>query len=180
MYYLNQTLYHKKTLRVVALHPHSMDGALNWEVNSEQGLTRFIDEFGDVFLDDLNEYTHFEDFFGRPASFTKEKSTNPYVETTLKKYLVFGKEREEKSKIALEEWFNDIIQKLNKNNFVRNPFADGSRCVAIEKHFIETVGAEPLYKILSGSRYTQCREYKFTLNNKLYLIRNDDIIQISI
>src|SRR4051812_29906939 len=97
MYYSNQTLRHKITNQLVALHPAN-ETTFNWEIGKE---TSFIDEDGKIFCDDINNYTHISDFFGRACYYYSTPmwerkrngknhipSKNKYVNTELKRYLV--------------------------------------------------------------------------------------------
>lgn len=173
MYYAQQTLYHKVTHKIVALYPgKNADTQFHWEGDS------LIDEDGVVFRDDLNNYTNFVDFFGRPAVYTKEKSTNPYVDITLKKYLVSDEERRIMFEKEALEWYSSIIEKLDSKFFVRNPFADGSYCVTMRDYFVQKVCAIPFYTILSKEFKYKRPPYSFYRNYKTFLIEEDSIFEV--
>ena len=57
----------------------------------------------------------------------------------LKKYLVFGEEREKLKREALEEWYNRILEKVDTDGYVFCAFSDGNRCYEMYEYFKETI-----------------------------------------
>jgi hypothetical protein len=152
MYYSNQTLRHKISNRLAALHPLINKGSsFNWEIGKK---TSFIDEFGVKFTDDIDNWTHIEDWFGRPVSYTREKSESKFVNTALKQYLfVSDKDREYKKQKALEEWRDRILKQLETEDYIQCWYSDGSKCPIFRTYFMEYVKAKPLI-------YTWCNIMK--------------------
>lgn len=142
MYWSNQTLYHKETHKIAALHPQlNIGSAFNWEIGHN---TSFIDEFGNKFTDDIKNWTNFVDWFDRGVAHTREKSTSKFVETGLRQFLVFGEQREINKKKALEEWRDKILKQLETEDEVRSWYADGSKCILFKEYFMKYVKAKPL------------------------------------
>lgn len=189
MYYANQTLYHKKTKELVALHPSENDSIWNWEIY--KGRTRVITEKGEIKFVDISEYTNFVDYFGRPASHTKVKPKNKYVDETLKIYLIDEKEKEKKKVEICEDWKNENLKFLGKKTStlvkVKNDgpgttyqyrelhkyssfFADGSKCLEFYNWFIKEMNAKPLcYKKDRFSEKFIASNHFFKFKNKYWL-----------
>lgn len=155
MYYSSQTLRHKDTNKLVALHPLHEEGSIfNWEVGKH---TSLIDENGVLFYDNINNYTPILDWFGRPASTVEgEKSTSKHIDTTLKKYLfVSGEEREIKKQQALEQWRDRLLKRLETETHIYCWYADGSICPIFRKYFMEYIKAKPLIEAWNNI----CKEF---------------------
>jgi hypothetical protein len=143
MYYSKQTLYHKVTHKIVRLNPSEDNcSSWNWELGKNSGKTHLIDEDGNTFWDNINDYTNFEDFLGEPQPGNLHNSPNPYVDITLKKFLVFGEEREKLRKKELENICKDIFTKLDSHKYAQFVFKNS---LVVYLYFKEKVNAQPIF-----------------------------------
>lgn len=188
MYYAKQTLRNKKTNQLASLHPSKQNKSIwNWELSDQ---TIFIDEYGNVFFDNSDNWTHIEDWFDRSCygrfSFLEPPplKKNQYIDIRLKEFLVSNEEREIKTKQAYKRWYDHIINELdniNKNEFkINNVFADGSICHKMKNYFIDKMNALPLYTRVNTNYY----EYKesqsriFIHKNKKYVLDDNTIFEV--
>jgi len=172
-----QTLIHKKTKRFVRFNYYCHDG-----------YDCFNDEHGRKFFDHWKNYTHIEDWFGRPV-FGKPKK-GEFVDKSLKKYLVPEKEREKIRKKELEKWAQRILDRMDgkglskfdkKGKLVFCPFADGSHCDMAEKYFLKKMKAKPLYKtavVLYGNNKESLEKYFYYKGKKWCYMGNHLVVLI--
>lgn len=188
MYYSNQTLYHKETHKIVALNPSKNNcSQWNWEVGENSGKTHFIDENGVTFWDKLDNYIHFENFIREAEpGFIDKNSPNPYVDITLKKFLVFGKERERKIKNELNKRCREILKKIDEDNFVFCPFKSSWN---LFKHFKNKVKSKPLFFQKTKITFYPKKEIilvnepsylTFSYKEKLYFLTMNEIYLIEL
>jgi len=177
MYYAHQTLIHKKTKKLARLNP-SAKTAFNWEIGTN---TSFIDENGKEFADDINFYQPILDWFGRPiAGYDIKKGE--FIDKSLLQYCVSKKVREQKYKEALIEWYDWVLEELDKKDFINNPFADGSVCSVAYKYFKEQIKAKPLFTIIGNEHSFQKTEGAliFKYKKSTYLLDFDRIVKIKL
>lgn len=152
MYCNGQTLRHRKTNELVRLA--SIKYPLNWvdwASKTDRG-TLLIRENGTKFTDNINNYTHIEDEFGRP--YAKQPKDGQFVDESAKRYLVSPEEMAEMRQKSLEAWEDRLLGYMVKGKYsadtpgkaVLCPFSDGSRCSVFQEFFLRRRNATPLYK----------------------------------
>jgi len=168
-----QTLVHKKTKKLVRFNYYCHDRH-----------NCFTDEYGRKFFDHMDNYTHIEDWFGRPVD--GKPKEGEYVDKSLKKYLVPEKEREKIRKKELEKWVQRVMDKMDgkglsefdkKGKLIFCPFADGSHCDMAEKYFLKKLKAKPLYKTaVALYDNKESREKYFYYKGKKWLYTGDHLV----
>jgi len=151
-----QTLRNKKTNQLARLCGQDECSAWAWNLGSN---TLFIDEYGNKFEDDIKNWTHVEDEFGRAA--LGRVKEGEFVATNLKKYLVSDEEKAKMLKESLERWEQELLKEMDEAEYeVRNPFADGGKggagmCFKFKEYFLNRMGAKPFYRkrMYSGRLY---------------------------
>lgn len=119
MYYSTQTLVHKEKNTLARLANENENSTFHWGDNCNG--TLFIDEFGNNFVDDINNYTNIEDEFGNPYANNPKKGE--FVDISAKKYLVSEDKLKEmrgeglrKIKIMAVELRDSIFSEMIKAN----------------------------------------------------------------
>ena len=144
MYCPRQTLAHKQTKELVCLTGY-MRGTGRKVV--------LIDVNGVYREDDLDNYTHIDDEFGRP--YTKQPRENEHVNTEAAKYLVGKDELLNLRRNSLIAWEKRILDRMNGINmkqcdvahkYVLCPFSDGSFCPPVRDYFLKNRNAKPLFR----------------------------------
>jgi len=176
MYSRNQTLRHKVTNRLARLDESAQDKVSLWAWNIGER-TAFVDEDGSQFTDDINNYTHIEDEFGRPYS--NPPQTGEFVDESARKYLVDDRTKAKMRRESLLKWERKILDRMEGKNLhqcdrpkksVLCPFADGSHCSLIEKFFLFRRGAKPLYRQFdSVTRKWKGHAPAFTYKGQLWM-----------
>jgi len=160
-----QTLIHKKTKKLARLIPERTGSAWAWPVSKK---TPFVDEAGNEFVDDINNYACIRDEFGKP--YFKQPKEGQFIDESAKKYLVSEEEfaemrqkiMEECEKAVLSRMAGNIKMHLSKLNAdgtkeyssfdcpkksVSNPFwIGGSAIYVFRDFFLKRRGAVPLYR----------------------------------
>ena len=164
MYSVTQTLYHKETKKLARLNPLREDSIWAWDISDK---TRFIDKEGNVFFDDINNYTCIEDEFGRPYS--KLPGKGQCVDESADKYvnLTQGQRIRLRRKSAVG-WERKILDKMAKEDFILCPFADGSMCSYMYNYFMKRRKAKPVW--VSSSLYRAPMMFKY--NNKVWIYQD--------
>lgn len=140
MYMSHQTLVHKVTKKIVRLNPAKSCSSFAWAIGHN---TCLMGEDGKIFTDDINNYTHIEDEFGRPisGSYFKDKP-----DLSLKEYVNLTDSQKKRLKLkSCKEWEARILKEMEESKSVRCPFADGDICPAIRDFFMKNRKAKVLF-----------------------------------
>ena len=167
MYSCYQTLVHKETKKLVALHPKNNNSVWNYEMD------RFIDEKGRVFKDNIKNYTHIEDDFGRPlVGANREK--NKYVDVTLKKYVGLTEKQKNNNRVkALNSWYKKLLWQMGQKNTISSPFSNNGYSYRLEEYFFKRIKAKPIAKFIEKQITENCsREYFFSYKGKKWYFCN--------
>lgn len=149
MWFNQQTLQHKEKHFLVALVPKALT---TWAWNPIGENVLFKDEDGNVFEDSPSNYTHIVDWSGRVAPGTPTKDGKPDI--SLKKYVGVSEEvRKQKEQEYLERWYQWLLNELDNNDHVDNPFADGRRHHQAEVYCMDKLQAKYMYDHNTSEKY---------------------------
>lgn len=177
MYYSNQILMHKETLKVVQL---CGDKTSQWCWPRPDGVVALLDiESGETFGGLLTDYTHIQDEFGRPFNYdypVKRKWDNR--EVTYEMYLKPPEELLELREKSYQLWKNWIINQLLCKGSLMCPFADGSYCVYVGERFLKEHKKKTLIKYWCGDHLRESIDSTFRLMGVKFYYSNDNIYRV--
>ena len=142
---------------------------------------KFEDDDGNVFEDNIADYTHIEDEFGRPA----------WPNDKARKYAKLSKEELLKMrKRSLKEWEQKILSIMDGNSgdeddkpsmYVSHPFANNGYCDLMETYFLRNRGAKPLYTYYHPiyERIVESNEMVFTYKGKTWIYDGTSLMMVS-
>lgn len=134
-----QTLKHKTKNILVRIIPYKNDKI------------QFIDKEGNMFWDNLNNYTHIDDEFGR--TYVRQPTNGQFVDESAEKYLCSKRKMLEMRKYSLLRWEKRVFERMAGINcktcdipkkLVFCPFADGSMNHMARNFFLKRRKAIPL------------------------------------